>query len=58
MAFMKIYTSEWLALSEEIKLKLIRLAVLENQNKHKNKNPLLQKANKGYLISNLEVKGI
>lgn len=32
---MKIYTSEWLALSEEIKLKLIRLAVLENQNKHK-----------------------
>lgn len=27
---MKIYNSEWLSLSKEIKLKLIRLAILEN----------------------------
>ena len=30
---MKIYNSEWLLLSKEIKLKLIRLAVLENKMK-------------------------
>ncbi len=30
---MKIYKPEWLLLSKEIKLKLIRLAVLENEMK-------------------------
>ncbi|SFD18784.1 hypothetical protein SAMN04488168_12355 [Bacillus sp. 491mf] len=30
---MKIYTSEWLSLSKEIKLKLIRLAILETKEK-------------------------
>ncbi|MBM7655928.1 hypothetical protein JOC76_005464 [Neobacillus cucumis] len=28
---MRIYKPEWLSLSKEIKLKLIRLAVLENE---------------------------
>lgn len=28
---MKFYTREWLLLSKEIKIKLIRLAILENQ---------------------------
>lgn len=28
---MLIHTSEWLSLSKEIKLKLIRLAILENK---------------------------
>lgn len=30
---MKIYTSEWLSLSKEIKIKLIRLAILETKEK-------------------------
>ncbi|EJR28888.1 hypothetical protein III_05994 [Bacillus mycoides] len=30
---MKIHTSEWLSLSKEIKLKLIRLAILETKEK-------------------------
>ncbi|CAG9614654.1 hypothetical protein BACCIP111899_03887 [Bacillus rhizoplanae] len=30
---MKIGTSEWLSLSRDIKLKLIRLAVIDSQNK-------------------------
>ncbi len=30
---MKIYKHEWLSLSKEIKVKLIRLAILENHNK-------------------------
>ena len=31
---MKILKPEWLSLSTEIKVKLIRLAVLENQRRH------------------------
>ncbi|MDQ0972346.1 hypothetical protein F4694_003018 [Bacillus niacini] len=31
---MKIFKPEWLSLSKEIKLKLIRLAILENQNRY------------------------
>ncbi|AOM14602.1 Uncharacterized protein BTT61001_06279 [Bacillus thuringiensis] len=30
---MKIYTPEWLSLSKEIKIKLIRLAILETKEK-------------------------
>lgn len=32
---MKIYTSEWLSLSADIKRKLIRLAILETREKAK-----------------------
>jgi hypothetical protein len=31
---MRIYNHEWLSLSKEIKLKLIRLAILENEIKY------------------------
>ncbi len=31
---MKINKPEWLSLSKEIKVKLIRLAILENRNKY------------------------
>lgn len=31
---MKIYNSEWLSLSKEIKVKLIRLAILESSLRH------------------------
>ena len=33
---MRIYNYEWLSLSKEIKLKLIRLAILENEIKYLN----------------------
>ncbi|WP_265182929.1 hypothetical protein [Bacillus gaemokensis] len=42
---MKTCISEWLSLSKDIKLKLIRLAILENQIK----NPSMLQANKGLI---------
>lgn len=38
---MKINTPEWLSLSKEIKVKLIRLAILESRFKYQNKTPPL-----------------